>query len=393
MLSEGDIRMPVSKRWALLLCALLPWAAALAFQIGPLGTEHEARLTNEKEWVLDGVANRLGVLVKVPVHEEITHLGRGCQAELGSLQSDTYCSGRNVGVASPFVVYGVRWNDLPPFKLEPEQGNCRYLGLNTCRTDQTIRFATQPLCWLCLFEDAKKKALKRRITGCDRSAGTLHGNVMTRSHFGDLQFLHGMASEESTDPVVTREKILNWIEFAWKISSKEIEHTTFLNTIDIPVIKEHFGCSGWRVSDLYLLGRQDGKMGLIQQIRDIAFGSVLHTVQDSFAAAHVTREEGRSSEMCTGARFVRPPQVLEFHTYAAQDGDRHDGGDTRDAMAAGVSGDRWPEAVEVTRNLFDLQSEGAKWEQAKGYLECVFALGNAARPSSPGEAFKKSLAR
>lgn len=83
--------------------------------------------------------------------------------------------------------------------------------------------------------------------------------------------------------------------------------------------------------------------------------------------------------------------MLEFHTYATQDGDRHDGGDTRDAMAAGVRGDRWPEAVEVTRNLFDLQSEGAKWEQAKSYLECVFALGSAARPSSSGDAFKKPL--
>ena len=120
------------------------------------GTDHEARLTNEKEWVLDGVVNKLGVLIKVPVHEEITHLGRGCEVVLGSLQGDTFCSGRNVGVASPFVIYGVRWNDLPPFKLEADQGNCRYLGVNTCRTDQTIRFATQPVCWYCLFADAKK---------------------------------------------------------------------------------------------------------------------------------------------------------------------------------------------------------------------------------------------
>jgi hypothetical protein len=381
-----------SKRWALLLCAVLPWAAS-AFQIGPLGTDHEARLTNEKEWVLDGVANKLGVLIKVPVHEEITHLGRGCEAVLGSLQSDTFCSGRNVGVASPFVIYGVRWNDLPPFKLEADQGNCSYLGVNTCRTDQTIRFATQPVCWYCLFADAKKKAAKYRITGCDRSKGTLHGNVMTRSHFGDLQFLHAMASEEHTDPAVTREKILNWTEFAWKVSSKEIEHNTFLNTIDIPAIKEHFGCSGWRVSDLYLLGRQDGKTGLIQQIRDIAFGSVLHTVQDSFAVAHATREKGRSSDMCFGTRYAQPPRVLEFHTYAAQDGDRHDEGDTRDAMAAGVTRDRWPEAVEVTSNLFDLQREGARWAQAKSYLECVFALGSGARPSSPGDGFRRESAR
>lgn len=36
-------------------------------------------------------------------------------------------------------------NDLPPFKLSPEEGNCTYLG-KSCNVSQTIRFSTQPLC-------------------------------------------------------------------------------------------------------------------------------------------------------------------------------------------------------------------------------------------------------
>lgn len=45
----------------------------------------------------------------------------------------------------------------------------------------------------------------------------------------------------------------------------------------------------------------------ISQIRQIAFGSVLHTVQDSFAAAHVSREPGPSSQTCEGTRTNAAP--------------------------------------------------------------------------------------
>lgn len=34
---------------------------------------------------------------------------------------------------------------------------------------------------------------------------------MTRSHYGDLQFLHAMASEEGIHPGATRAKILDWL--------------------------------------------------------------------------------------------------------------------------------------------------------------------------------------
>ena len=87
--------------------------------------------------------------------------------------------------ATPYVIYGVRWNDLPPFKLSLEEGNCTYLG-KSCKVSETIRFSTQPLCWYCLFKDAEKKAQTKPIVGCSKAAGTQRGNVMTRSHFGVL---------------------------------------------------------------------------------------------------------------------------------------------------------------------------------------------------------------
>ena len=125
--------------------------AAMAFQIAPLGSAFESKLTNETEDSLATVAGRLGVLIKGRVHEEITQIGMGCPTEPGTLAQDVSCSSRDLPFATPYVIYGVRWNDLPPFKLSPDEGNCTYLG-KSCNVSQTIRFSTQPLCWYCLFK-------------------------------------------------------------------------------------------------------------------------------------------------------------------------------------------------------------------------------------------------
>lgn len=376
---------------ALAIATVLMAGQVAAFQIAPMGSQFEARLTNETPSNLAKVAGRLGVLLKSPVHEEITQLGYSCAAEPGSLNEDTACAGANVGFANHFVIYGVRWNDLPPFRLNSEEGsNCSYLGQAVCRTDQTVRFSTQPLCWFCLFKDAEQKAKSAKISGCARGKDVIRGNLMTRSHFGDLQFLHGMASEEGEDASVTQTKILGWLEFAWKVASREIKSDAFLRDIDIPTIKEHFGCSEWRVSDIYILGRQDGKTGLINQVHQIAFGSALHTVQDSFAGAHTSREASAKAGLCEGTTIERPPRVVEFHTYGAQDGHLHDAQDARAALVAKRPADGWPDAVIATRQLVELYSSNAKWDQAQHYLRCLFDTVEQPNRASAGENFRRA---
>ena len=377
------------RRWLLRLLAaagaLLLCGAATAFQIAPMGSEFESKLTNETEATLARTAETLGVLIKGRVHEEITQLGMGCPAEPSNLAQDKSCSARDRPFASPYVIYGVRWNDLPPFLLKPGEGNCTYLG-KSCIVGQTIRFSTQPLCWYCLFMDAEKKAQTQKIVGCGKDMGTVRGNVMTRSHFGDLQFLHAMSSEEGVHPGATRAKVLDWLEFAWKVSSREIKPLTFLRDIQIPAIQEHFGCSEWRVVDLYILGHQD-KLGRF--LHQVAFGSVLHTVQDSFAGAHATREPMPPGGTCESTQYERPRRVLEFHTYGAQDGGLHDGQDSRDAMTRTGAADRWPDAVEATRNLYQYYDEHARWSDVEPYMQCLFELADDRRDSSPGEAFRR----
>ena len=380
--------MYVNRFLPLLVCAVAPFAAS-AFQLAPMGSSFEAKLTNETPNWLSSVAGKVGVLIKEPVHEEITQLGFGCPVEIGQLETDTSCKGADRAFASPYVIYGVRWNDLPPFRLRHNEGaQCKkfLLPVAACNVQQTVRFATQPECWYCLFGDAKKKAETRKITGCQKGKGFSRGNLMTRSHFGDLQFLHGMASLDDVPAPVTRQKMIDWLEFAWKISTREIKPETLLKNVNIPTIKEHFGCSEWSVADIYILGRNQH---LLPKMNHIAFGSVLHTVQDSFAGGHTTREAAAPGGVCPGTDIPRPPRIVEFHSYAAQDGHKHDARDSRNALVAN-SQQRWPDAVEATRRLFELHDARASWESARGYLECVVDLSPDHRPSSPGNEFRRA---
>lgn len=385
-LHESSLSMRfVARQVAMVASALALSSAAMAFQIAPMGSAFESKLTNETENSLATVAGRLGVLMKGRVHEEITQIGMGCPIEPGSLAQDVSCSSRDLPFATPYVIYGVRWNDLPPFKLSPEEGNCTYLG-KSCNVSQTIRFSTQPLCWYCLFKDAEKKAQTQPIVGCSKTKGSLHGNVMTRSHFGDLQFLHAMASEEGVHPGATRAKVLDWLEFAWKVSSREIKPDTFLRDIDNATLKEHFGCTQWRVSDLYILGRQDK---LLPYLHHVAFGSVLHTVQDSFAGAHASRENSPPGGMCQDTGLAQPRRIVEFHTYGAQDGSLHDEQDSREAMTRVSAADRWPDAVEATRNLSRFYEDRARWSEVQPYMQCLFELADERNDSSPGEPYRR----
>ena len=362
-----------------------------AFQIAPTGSSFESQLTKESDSNLYLIAGKVGVLLKEPVHEEITRLAYDCPVD-GNLQDNKSCADAKEFLY-PFIQYGVRWNDLPPFRLNTEQAKCKYLGINSCKPE-TVRFSTQPACWYCLFADSQKKAKEAKISLCEKGPKVMRGNLMTRSHFGDLQFLHAMATEPGEAPELTQQKILGWLEFAWRVSIGEYTVNTYIKDIPIPALKPHFGCSGWRVADMYILGRQiGGKPGenLTPHIKDIAFGSILHTVQDSFAGGHTQRDSTAELNQCQGLESFKVPRIKEFHSYAAQDGTKHDEHDSRDAMVKGSSKDFWPYAVEASRQLVKLRSDNNRlpWSEVKNLMQCLFQLAPDPNPASAGEGFAR----
>ena len=164
-----------------LVIALCAPRAAHADKLAPTGTKVEIAVAEKYAgWFQKTVVWLVGKGVDgftEAVHEEVTQRTFGCDGNA----LDCLRSGR----ASDYVLAGVRWNDDPPFRINGGAG-----APKSCKTQETIRFTTQPRCWAELFQAASAKAARGEIEEGDSS-------LLQRSHFGDLQFIHAMASTKS----------------------------------------------------------------------------------------------------------------------------------------------------------------------------------------------------
>ncbi|OHC62793.1 MAG: hypothetical protein A2045_09060 [Rhodocyclales bacterium GWA2_65_20] len=366
------------------ICRLLVVAGLFAglansvwsFDLSPKGTRFDRDAV--KAWApsfLDGVLTALtdkGLpKFKHSVHEEITHRAYECNHE-----GPIICGDPDAQFATPYVIAGVRWNDDPPFQMSPNQA-----GDTSCKTaysdgrPMTIRFITQPRCWAELFLSAEKQIkadANKRFDVANQSALPL------RSHFGDLQFIHSMASVDGEDPAETRDKILGWAELTWGVVRENNKLETWLKDINVPVALKFFGNSGWRVQELFTLG--DPSLRLY--VSDVAFGSLLHTVEDSFAAGHVDRMEPANGAQCSGSPYRAPGPIREFHSYTHQSTSGHAGADTRDAF---INNRLTPDVVDVGRTLVALRKDKADWTKVKAYLMCVYDFAPEIRKASAGQ--------
>lgn len=340
-----------------------------AHKLSPSGTAEEARLSGVRgSWLSSLERKAAGWGLQAfgePVHEEITNRIYGCDGNI--------CGGAEASRAPAAVLAGVRWNDDPPFRISSGEGKG-----TRCKVTQTIRFQTQPYCWYQLFKHANAKAAAGAIFDAESRSALLY-----RSHFGDLQFLHAMAAANGVRPEETRQLILGWAEFNWRIISGEHGVDTVLRDIENPTINSRFNRTEWKVQDLYTLGSP----GLRPHIREVAFGSILHTLQDSFAHGHVDRNSAVSARNCSIAddRVTAPGLVSEFHAYNMQDHSLHASADTRGSLEAHLQED--PDVVEIGRFLLRAKQAGRGWEEVAPFFECIYALSDTARIASPGDQF------
>lgn len=339
---------------------------ALAHKLATQSTPEERRLAGITSGTMASVERMLARLsvsaFTEPVHEEITNRIYGCNGDI--------CGG-SVATSAPVpVLAGVRWNDDPPFRMSPQQAR----GIS-CKTRETIRFETQPSCWVGLFLDANKGA----------AAGKAYGPgdaMLYRSHFGDLQYLHAMASRNGETAAQTKTRLMGWFEFTWRAARGEYDLETRLKSIENPTIQEAYGRGEWRLLDLYTQGASGG---LRNHVRDVAFGSLLHTLQDSYAEGHVEREVGSGLRQCSarGMSVAAPGNILEFHAYNQQDHGKHADADSRDAFMR-----RFQDAgdvVEVGRLLVKARAQNASWEDVAPFFDCVFTLQRPNAPAGPGD--------
>jgi hypothetical protein len=330
-------------------CALLfVGCGAHAFKLQALGAARDDSIL--------GVANRQASgflsLFTSDVHERIT---RQAYEKAGVKLPDD-------------VLAGVRWNDNPPaVRLGPLVGSC------------------DARCWTSMLR-VDRMALEI-VSRREKSVAPL------RSHFGDMQFLHAMASRAGESPQDTREKSLRWSEFAYRVARGEIgpranvfelkDSGTTMDTATREWMSDLFRGPGkklWTVQDIFLPKSHD--------VRLVAFGTFLHVVEDSYSAAHVLRASTRLQANGCYSYDARDP-IVEFHTYVGQDTEKHA---LCDDAPDWLGSPRDGSPVDVIAEVVRAYSEGRDWPVVKAILEeKVFTLAPNARSAAVGRCFETRL--
>lgn len=274
------------------------------------------------------------------------------------------------------VIAGVRWNDNPPaLRLGALFGAC-----NT----RELRFDQGLGCWASMmrFDRLAWETLSRREKGI----------APLRSHFGDMQFLHAMAARAGEPTAETREKSLRWSEFAYRVASGEIPgHANVYALRDDKSLDSatRAWVSGlfsgpekrlWSVQDVFLPKGTDLKL--------VAFGTLLHVVEDSYSAAHVVRDTARTqANGCATYDALAP--VVEFHTYVGQDTEKHA---VCDDAPDWLETPRDGSPVDVLARIVRAYSDGKPWREVQPILATqVFALSPRATPARPGRCFELKI--
>jgi hypothetical protein len=268
---------------------------------------------------------------------------------------------------------GVYWSD------SPERGLCVWCSA----TDANFRVIT----WYNRFKAAQKAA----------ESGTVftHGSgLLERSHYGDLSFIHGMATTDGIQAGDTRRRIMIWAEFTFKVATGKISASTKIRDVKVDSFSEVFNALDTEVFDRdirHLFG-DPHDASMVVDVRRIGLGSLLHLIQDSYSPSHVERENHDAEE----GRFCRG-NIKRFLAYAKQATKKHS---AADAWPANLPRDTLKPEARVcdpitagaaimtfyARNDF----AGADWPEVRKFLEStVFPMDANAADSGPGAGFEK----
>lgn len=273
------------------------------------------------------------------------------------------------GVGMPAqAITGVRWNDNPPAL----RAGALYGGCTGAEIVDGV------LCWTGMM----------RVDRIAIETLTMRENSIApmRSHFGDMQFLHAMAGRAGESAAETRANVMRWAEFAWRVATGEIAsrqkvaglHSTgsdmaqWLGTLFRSASKKH-----WTVQDLFLAEPSS--------VRGVAFGSLLHLVEDSYSAAHVQRRTGRvQANGCPSYDAADP--VVSFHTYVGQDAEKHG---VCDNAPDWLESPRPGSPIDVLAEIVRAREDGRDWSFVRAILEDkVFRLVDASAAAAPGNCFE-----
>lgn len=350
---------------AILVVAILGVNSSYAFQFNPSSEPNASGLYEIPDW--QKKLDLKGNTIPKPIHENVTIKVLRTAKIPDSLKNDT--------VFLSEVVKGVRWNDNP-------------LDADNERPLETIMY----------FKESCRK-LKSSKTDA-------RYDLLYRSHCGDMQFLHAMASKKTENAGATSELINMWAEFSYKVAAGDISKDILFENVGNKLEKRSAELFNIKITDngrrrmewqpewlftfecnrnISTPTKKGGKTTLKckdkdnqfseETIQNIALGSLLHMLQDSFSASHVLRE----ISIVDASQTSKAGRVKQFGMYNDQNANSHSTEDLKiekhqelllnDLSARlielvinqRVSGqDNWSEAKQVINEAFDIINTSEK---------------------------------
>lgn len=177
------------------------------------------------------------------------------------------------------IIFGSWWNDDPLMRM----------------WNQTWNFVRSALSSHSILKPGAEKYPTDKLF-CSVSASQ---HLAHESHYGKLQHLHFMTnlskSDESKKIENTTELALKWMSFAYQVATKKISPLADLTTelegkYGLPSIAKNLcdNSNNIKIKDLFTSRRMLESDRLIYTA-DVALGSMLHIIQDSWSSSHTCR--------------------------------------------------------------------------------------------------------
>lgn len=203
------------------------------------------------------------------------------------------------------VIFGTWWNDDP-------------LMLTLGQSADFLRGGYKV--WSAFQPERAKYAGAQRKCGVDAAV-----HLGRASHLGNLQHLHFMTTETSTDVSardqridITTQKALEWMSFAYQVATGDTSPDQAITAekesqLSLPSIALNHCVNSDNVKVRTLFARQGHTIEeRNKRTPDIALGSMLHILQDSFSPAHTCR-------VSREADGKRQAVLRDVENYALQD--------------------------------------------------------------------------
>jgi hypothetical protein len=179
-----------------------------------------------------------------------------------------------------------------------------------------------------------------------------------RSHYGDLQFFHAMKSSVREPVNVTREKILAWAKFAYRVANGEVgpdqnfcgQFTTRSN-FDASMVPPDFPYCGtepsaWTVGEFFTFSCPTQPVNCnvhptAARVRATATGAILHLIQDSYSQSHARRtDEPVKNSTNVAMPVMECGKPREYFHYNRLTSPTHGTADNWPELGGTCSGDR-----------------------------------------------------